>query len=246
MTDKNITINCDMGESFGHWEMGNDPQVMPFIDCCNIACGFHAGDPVTMLKTLLLAKENSVEVGAHPGYPDKEGFGRRALAMSENELMASLLYQVSALVGLAKSVNTRVTYVKPHGALYNAMMKDMALFEVIVHSVAKLEGQLALMIQATTDFQRYELAAEKEGVNLRFEAFADRAYCDDGRLKPRNEPGAVLSLEKSLQQTRLLLHSQKINTESGKVLEFPVDSVCIHGDNPHVLKFLHQIKGNGN
>ena len=180
-----MKLNCDLGESFGSWQMGLDTDVMPYIDMANIACGFHAGDADVMAKTLLLAKQHGVAVGAHPSYPDLQGFGRRSMALSASEIINTMRYQMAALDGMAQSAGVTISYVKPHGALYNDMMSKAAVFDAVLQAVAGYYRPLKLMILATAEQQHYHDLASAKGVELLFEAFADRRYTDDGKLTPR-------------------------------------------------------------
>ena len=186
----NLLLNCDIGESFGAWRMGLDAEVMPLIDCANIACGFHAGDPGTMRRTVALAVEHGVRIGAHPGYPDLVGFGRRSLACSAQEVEDLLLYQIGALDGLCRAQGTRVRYVKPHGALYQDMMRDPAILAA-VRALAAYDRTLPLMLMSTRDNTAARALGEAHGIELWFEAFADRAYDGAGYLVSRSQPGAV-------------------------------------------------------
>lgn len=237
-----MLLNCDLGESYGSWHMGMDEAVMPHIDQANIACGFHAGDPLTIDRTLALAARHGVEVGAHPAYPDLVGFGRRSMALSEQELASSLRYQVAALDGMAACHNLQVAYVKPHGALYNDMMVDPAVRAAVMRSVASYHRPLALMLQATPEAEAHREEAQQHGLALLFEAFADRCYADDGRLLSRRLPGAVHDREHMLAQVRQLLDHGTITTHGGKVLALAVDSLCVHGDNPEGVVAIEEIQ----
>jgi UPF0271 protein len=237
-----MKLNCDLGESFGAWTMGLDNEVMPHIDQANIACGFHAGDPLVMQKTLSLAKKSQVSVGAHPSYPDLVGFGRRSLACSSEEIIALIHYQVAALDGMATAQGVSIDYVKPHGALYNDMMKEPNVFEAILTALAQYPKKLALMLQATTDIEAYKDQANKFGLVIYSEAFADRCYDDEGRLLARSQPGAVLNKEDMLKQVKQLSGQGTVTTISGKVLKLSVDSICVHGDNIAGAQAIREIK----
>ena len=237
-----MLLNCDLGESFGNWRLGRDEEVMPFLDQANIATGFHAGDPLTMEQTLALAARHQVSVGAHPSYPDLVGFGRRSMAMSESELRAVLLYQIAAIDGLASVTGARLDYVKPHGALYNAMMANDTVRSTIMRTVSSYPKPLKLMIQATGDAHIHRQEAEKLGLSLLLEAFADRCYDDDGRLLSRRKPGAVHSKERMLTQVRELADSGSITTVSGKQLTLDIDSLCVHGDNDEGVQAIREIR----
>lgn len=237
-----MKLNCDLGESFGAWTMGLDSEVMPHVDQANIACGFHGGDPLVMQKTLALAKQHQVSIGAHPSYPDLVGFGRRSLDCSTEEIIALLHYQVAALDGMATAQGLSIDYVKPHGALYNDMMKKPKVFTAILTALAKYPKPLALMLQATPEIEAYKAQASKLGLTVYSEAFADRCYNDEGRLLARSESGAVLKKAAMLAQVKQLAEQGTITTISGKVVPLNVDSLCVHGDNLEGVQAIGEIK----
>lgn len=237
-----MKLNCDMGESYGQWQMGNDAAVMPHIHQANIACGFHASDPVHMATTISLAIKHKVSIGAHPGYPDLVGFGRRSMALSDNELRHCLHYQISALQGMCQLQGCALDYVKPHGALYLDMMQNEAILTTVMQAVAAFTPALPLMIQASEHYQDHQRLAAKIGISLLFEAFADRLYQSNGQLTPRSQAGAVLSANAMLQQADLLASQGIIKAENGAELTFPVDSLCVHGDNPATIAVIADIK----
>lgn len=238
-----MKLNCDLGESFAAWEMGADAEVMPHIHMANIACGFHASDPVTIERTLSLAAEHKVEVGAHPGYPDLLGFGRRSMKCSEAEIRTLLHYQVAALSGMAAVQGINVSYVKPHGALYNDMMRDLGLFLQVLTAIAMLPGQLALVLQANADNDTYQKLAERAGVRLMFEAFADRGYDEQGLLLPRGAEGAVLTDPSMiLERAQGLQEEGVLHTHSGKALKLSPDTLCVHGDNAAGIAQIKQLR----
>lgn len=238
-----VKLNCDMGEGFGAWSMGADSEIMPFIDMSNIACGFHAGDPQVMDKTVALAVEHSVAIGAHPGYPDLTGFGRKAMHFSENELINIMLYQLGALQGICARHNTQLQYIKPHGALYNTMMCDMTVYRAIVKAAALFDADIDLMIMARPDNQAYIEFAQSAGVTLLFEAFCDRTYTDNGGLQTRTEAGAVhANLDLIAEQAEQLIKHQYVKTVSGKQLSIKADTLCIHGDSPLALASAKHIR----
>ncbi len=237
-----IKLNCDLGESYGSWKMGNDDLIMPYIDMANVACGFHAGDAMVMHNTVKSAKANGVELGAHPSYPDLQGFGRRSMVMSEDEIIAIVRYQIGALEGIATSLDCPITYVKPHGALYNDMMKDPTIFIAIVKAVSGYATKLALLIQYTPRCSEYIKIADKFSQTLLFEAFADRRYLDDGRLTPRSQANAVLDDKAMLNQAKQLIESQSVTTDTGKTLKVVADTICVHGDSIHALEGVKQIR----
>ncbi|MGF1742148.1 LamB/YcsF family protein [Vibrio profundum] len=237
-----MKINCDMGESFGHWQLGCDEKIMPYLHMANIACGMHASDPVVMQQTVRLAKQNQVMIGAHPGYPDMQGFGRRFMAMESNDLIAFVLYQVGALQAICKSESTSLSYVKPHGALYNTMMKDDHVFQALLESLQRYGGELALVAMAVPDFAKYQAMAKKYGVTLWFEAFVDRRYDDTGRLMPRSVEGSCLeSLNDVVAQARTLIEEGAVITFSGSKIAVKADTLCIHGDGPLALPIAQQL-----
>lgn len=237
-----LRLNCDLGEGFGSWTMGMDAEAMPHIDQANIACGFHAGDPQIMLKTLKLAKENGVTVGAHPAYPDLVGFGRRSMKCSAEEITATVLYQIAALDGMARSCGMEVEYVKPHGALYNDMMADAAVRKAVMKAVASYHTPVDLMLLATQQADQHRSEAAEFGLKLQFEAFADRCYTDDGKLLARTQAGAVHTREKMLAQVEQLSTNGTVTTVSGKALEVNADTLCVHGDNAEGVAAIQEIR----
>ncbi|MBA6336263.1 MULTISPECIES: 5-oxoprolinase subunit PxpA [unclassified Colwellia] len=237
-----MKLNCDLGESFGSWNMGSDAKVMPHIDQANIACGFHAGDPLVMQKTLQLAKQHNVSVGAHPSYPDLVGFGRRSMKCSTEEIIALVLYQVAAIDGVAQSLDIELSYVKPHGALYNDMMTNIEVREAILSAIAQYHKPLKLMIQASSNIKKHRAQAEKFNVEILTEAFADRCYNDDGSLLSRNITGAVHNREKMIAQVKLLKEQSSVITINGKRLPLEVDSLCVHGDNLEGVEAIATIR----
>jgi UPF0271 protein len=237
-----MQLNCDLGESYGSWTMGLDAQVMPHIDQANIACGFHAGDPVTMANTLALAAQHGVTIGAHPAYPDLVGFGRRPMNLSAEEIIASLHYQIAALEGMANCQQLQVSYVKPHGALYNDMMARVEVRSAIMQAVASYHRPIALMLQATPELDSHRREAESFGLAMLFEAFADRCYDDDGKLLSRSRPGAVHDREKMLAQVEQLQRVGTVTTVGGKLIELRADTLCVHGDNLEGVQAIEAIR----
>ncbi len=237
-----MLLNCDLGESYGSWTMGLDAEVMPHIDQANIACGFHGGDPVTIRKTLAMAAEHGVSIGAHPAYPDLVGFGRRPMNLSADEIVANLHYQVAALEGMARSAGLDLGYVKPHGALYNDMMAKEPVRAAVMNAVAIYHRPLALMLQATPDAELHREEAEAFGISLLFEAFADRCYDDDGRLLSRSKPGAVHDRNRMLTQVEQLQDHGVVTTVSGQLIELQADTLCVHGDNLEGVKAIEAIR----
>lgn len=238
-----ILLNCDLGESYGNWPMGLDEAVMPYLDQANIACGFHGGDPVTIEKTLALAAANKVAIGAHPSYPDLVGFGRRSMALSDDELRTTLHYQIAALDGMASIAGLSLEYVKPHGALYNDMMATDRVRATVMDALRRYPRPLRLMLQATPDAEAHREEAREYGLDLWLEAFADRCYDDDGKLLSRRRPGAVHSRDRMLDQVRELASSGCVTTVSGRQLTLSVDSLCVHGDNEEGVQAIREIRG---
>jgi len=237
-----MLLNCDLGESYGSWTMGLDAEVMPHIDQANVACGFHGGDPLTIRRTLALARQHGVSVGAHPSYPDLVGFGRRPMHLSADEIVANLQYQVAALEGMARCQQLELAYVKPHGALYNEMMANPQVRSAIMEAVASYHRPLALMLQATADAAAHQAEADGFGLSLLFEAFADRCYDDDGRLLSRGRPGAVHDHERMLAQVEQLCREGSVTTVSGHVLPLRADTLCVHGDNLEAVRAIQAIR----
>nr|WP_086937839.1 5-oxoprolinase subunit PxpA [Thaumasiovibrio occultus] len=235
-----MRLNSDVGESFGHWSLGNDETVIPLVDMVNIACGFHAGDPDVMARTVELASRNHVAIGAHPGYDDKAGFGRRHIPYSSQQLTHLINYQVGALHAICKLHRCELSYIKPHGALYNDMMANDEIFLAVCRSAASLE--LPLMILSTAQNARYQHLANDLGVKLLFEAFIDRAYTAAGHLVNRSHPHAVLTEEAALEQRVHQLKNGYIVTEDGAQLLLHADTLCVHGDNPDAIALIHKIK----
>jgi UPF0271 protein len=234
-----------MGESYGVYTMGMDDAIMPYIDMVNLACGFHAGDPLTMHASIKLAKKHKVEIGAHPAYPDLVGFGRREMKCSTEEIVAMVLYQCGALDGISKSEGVKVSYLKPHGALYNTMMKDMEVFKAICKAVLMYEADIKLMILSTSKNHIFKEIAQRYKVSLLYEVFADRAYTDEGYLLQRSEKNAVFTKkEEILQRATLLQEKGCIKTITGRYIELEADTLCMHSDTPNALeliKFLHTL-----
>ncbi|GAL36210.1 lactam utilization protein LamB [Vibrio maritimus] len=225
-----LTLNGDVGESFGHWNMGSDATLIPLLDMANIACGFHASDPEHMSKTVALCLKHNVSIGAHPGYPDLQGFGRRSMTMESNTLTQSVLYQVGALKAIAEYQEGKVSYIKPHGALYNDMMSSPEVFKAILSAAQSLN--LPLMVLATREHQLYQTLAAGYGVPLIFEGFADRSYLDSGLLAPRSLENAVLHQQNQiLTQADAFITGTPIKTLDGNSLTLTIDTLCVHGDN---------------
>jgi UPF0271 protein len=231
---KSIDLNCDLGESFGAWEMGNDTEIMPLVSSVNIATGWHAGDPLIMAKTVQNAGKLNLGIGAHPGFPDLMGFGRRHMNVSPEETKAYVLYQVGALNAFVKAEGLRLQHVKPHGA------KDLKLAVAIAEAVSLIDSNLVLMGLANSQMA---VAAEQVGIPFASEVFADRRYQTDGSLVPRGQNGAVIETdEEALQQVLQMVCEGQVTTLTGECITLKADSVCVHGDNPHAIEFVQRIR----
>ncbi|CAA6817784.1 MAG: Lactam utilization protein LamB [uncultured Sulfurovum sp.] len=237
-----IRLNCDMGEGFGTYSMGLDEKIMPYIQMANLACGFHAADPVTMHKSIKLCKEHDIQIGCHPSYPDLVGFGRRDMNCTSEEIVSFVLYQLGALSALCKSYGVTVSYVKPHGALYNKMMQDESIFRSIAKAIAKFDTNLKLMILSSSKNKNYAKIAQKYNICLLYEVFADRAYTNEGLLVPRSENNAVITeKEKVLERAKQLMKKGSLTSIDGKKLKLKVDALCVHGDNKSALKLIKSL-----
>lgn len=235
-----VNLNADMGESFGAWNMGDDAALLDIVASANIACGFHAGDPLVMRRTLNLARERGVSIGAHPSYPDLQGFGRRPMIMAPTELEATVIYQIGALAGLAAAEGTRVTHVKPHGALNNAACADIAMARSFCRAVSAIDHKLILLAPTLS---RLAEAGRETGLAVVEEAFADRAYLDDGQLVPRQRPDAMIhSAEASLAHVRRMLEEGVIISVTGKRLPARVESICVHGDGAEAVVIARRLR----
>lgn len=238
-----IKLNCDMGESFGVWKMGLDEEIMPYIDMANLACGFHASDALTMNKSVALAKQNNVIIGAHPAYQDLVGFGRRSMICSLEEIKSIVLYQLGALSAFCKANGTGISYVKPHGALYNDMMRDENIFKAVVSAIAAFDKNVRVMILSGPKNEAYKHTASLYGVNIIYEVFADRNYNDDGSLVSRMSENAVIHDELEVAQRILTLKEKGfIQSINGQRLTLEVDTICVHGDNEKALEFIKLLK----
>lgn len=227
---RRIDLNADLGESFGAWTMGDDDALLEIVTSANVACGFHAGDPAVMRRTAAAAKARGVAVGAHPAFPDLQGFGRRRLDMAPADLRAAIVYQIGALAALAAAEGARLAHVKPHGALSNMACADRALAETVVAAVRDVDRDLILLAPALSELAA---AGDRAGLAVAREIFADRTCEDDGRLTPRAHPGAVIhDPAESLAHTLAMLEAGALVTRSGARLPTPIDSVCVHGDGP--------------
>jgi UPF0271 protein len=230
---KTVNLNADLGESFGAWRMGRDDQMLALVNSANVACGFHAGDPAVMRRTAALAKTHGVSVGAHPSYPDLQGFGRRRMDIAEAELEALLIYQIGALTAIARAEGTAVTHVKPHGALNNMACVDAKLARCVARAVRAVDEGLILLAPVLSQLAA---AGHEAGLPVVEEVFADRAYADDGTLVPRAMPGAVLhGPEQCAAHVMRMVETGALHSVNGVELPVRVQSICVHGDDPQAV-----------
>lgn len=235
-----INLNADLGEGFGPWTMGDDAALLQIVNSANVACGFHAGDPSIMRETVRLARQHGVSIGAHPSFPDLQGFGRRMMQMSARDLEATLLYQIGALQAMAAAEGARVTHVKPHGALNNLACADAEAADTVARAVRSLDPTLILLAPAHSELVR---AGVRAGLPVRHEVFADRAYLDDGQLMPRSRAGAVLhDTPACISHVLRMLEAQAIVSATGRHLPTRIDSVCVHGDGPDAVATARAIR----
>jgi UPF0271 protein len=235
-----IDLNCDMGESFGAYSMGNDIAILDFVNSANIACGFHAGDPATIHKTVKAALGKGVAVGAHPGLPDLQGFGRRTMAISASEAYDMVIYQIGAVAGFAQALGGRLGHVKAHGALYTMAAKDQRLANVIAKAVHDFDPRLILFGLAGSAMIE---AAEDVGLRAANEVFADRTYQDDGSLTPRSQPNAMIEdEEQSVAQVKRMVTEGVVRSVDGNDVRVRADTLCIHGDQPNALAFARRLR----
>lgn len=229
-----------MGESFGAWRMGRDAELMDYVSSINVACGFHAGDPTIIAETIKTALKKGVSVGAHPSYPDLQGFGRREMALSPEEVFDIVLYQIAAVKGICEAYGIKLHHVKPHGALYNRAAKDPALAKAIVKAVKTLDKNLVFYGLAGSHLIS---EAEKIGLKTASEVFADRTYQPDGTLTPRTEPGALIeNAERAVAQVLEMVKDQTVTAVGGEKISIKADTVCIHGDTPQAPEFARTIR----
>jgi UPF0271 protein len=235
-----IDLNCDMGESYGACFIGNDAELMPLVSSANIACGFHGGDPVTLHKTIRMAQQYTVAIGAHPSYPDLAGFGRREMQLNPQEIYDNTLYQIGALEAFTRAGDGKLHHVKPHGALYNRAAKDAEIAESIIHAIYYFDKTLLLYGPSGSELQ---IAARKIGLGFCREAFADRSYQPDGSLTPRSQPGALIrDVVPAVQQVVQIVETGSVKTLDGTIIPLEADTICIHGDGLHALDFAKAIR----
>ncbi len=238
-----IDLNSDVGESFGNYKLGLDEDVIPLISSANIACGFHAGDPAVMRHTITIAKENGVAIGAHPGFPDLVGFGRRNLDASLEEIKDFVTYQIGALQAFAAAQGVKLQHVKPHGALYTMAVKNAAIWQAVAEAIAAVDSRLILFVLAGTDRQNLEAVGAGHGIRIAYEFFGDRAYNSDGSLVSRKEPGSVIHDGDMVAEKVLkMVQEGRVVCKDGSEIELTADTICVHGDNPSALSLVRKIR----
>ena len=237
---RHIDLNSDLGESLGAWRMGDDAAMLDIVSSANVACGFHAGDPAGILGTLRAAHARGVAVGAHVAYPDLVGFGRRNMDVASTDLVADVIYQIGALQGLAHAAGTRVTYVKPHGALYNTIAHDERQARDVIAAIRAVDGSLALVALAGSPLVQW---AQDAGLRVIAEAFADRAYTPQGTLVSRREKGAVLHDSALVAQRMLrLVREGVVEAVDGSLARVQAQSICVHGDSPGAVDMARAVR----
>ena len=235
---KRIDLNCDMGESYGAWKMGDDAGVMPYISSANVACGFHGGDPATIRKTVRLAIDNGVAIGAHPSLPDIMGFGRRTMRISPQEMYDLVVYQAGAVEGFAHAAGSKLHHIKCHGALYNMAANDEGLSDAMVRAAKDL-GAMLYVLSRSKNFE----IAKKAGIAVCGEVFADRGYTDEGTLAPRDKPGGMIEdADKAVKQALAMIEEGYVTSLSGKKVPVAADTLCIHGDQPGAVAFAKALR----
>ena len=236
---KKVDLNCDLGESFGNYVCGMDDKVIPYISSANVACGFHASDPSVMSETVKMCKDMSVSIGAHPGYADLVGFGRRNMNVSPKEVKVMVQYQLGALSAFCKANGVELSHVKPHGAMYNMAGKDMKLAEAVAEGIYEVDPDLILLGLSGSCLID---AAEQTGLKSASEVFADRAYEEDGSLVARTKPGAMITDEdEAIKRVIEMIKSGTVTSITGKPVEVKADSICLHGDGPKAVAFAEKI-----
>jgi 5-oxoprolinase (ATP-hydrolysing) subunit A len=235
-----VDLNCDLAESYGYYKIGNDKEVLKQITSANIACGYHAGDHNVMMETVKMAKAFGVKIGAHPGFPDLHGFGRREMKVSNEEIYNMTVYQIGALAAIAKACGTKVNHVKPHGALYNMAAKDRGIAEAIAGAVADVDSSLVLFGLADSSLVK---AGMKRGLPVAHEVFADRTYQPDGSLTPRSQMNAMIhDSDLAISRVVRMVREGKVEAVDGTDIEIKADTICIHGDEPQALDFAVALK----
>ena len=235
-----IDLNCDLGESYGAYKIGMDEEVIPFVTSANIACGFHAGDPLVMERTVALCKEHGVRIGAHPGFPDLVGFGRRNMALSAEEIKALVKYQIGAIKAFCTGAGVRLWHVKPHGALYNMAAEDYTLAKAICQAVKEVDDSLVLLGLSGSELIR---AAKATGVFFEIKVFEDLGFKVDGTRVPGNLKGSLIKDEElAVKRVIRMVKERKVEAVDGRAITIQADSVCVHGDGPQALAFVKKIR----
>jgi len=238
-----IDLNSDVGESFGNYTLGLDEEVIPLISSANIACGYHAGDPTVMRRTVALAKQSGAGLGAHPGLPDLVGFGRRNMDVTLEEIKDFVTYQIGALQAVAARQGARLQHVKPHGALYNMAVKNTEIWDAVAEVMAGIDERLILFVLAGSDRRGLEAIGRRRGIRIAFEFFADRAYHTDGSLVSRKRPGAVIhDHDVAAAKVLKLVKEGRVKTLEGSEIELKAETICVHGDNPKALALVKKIR----
>ena len=235
-----VDLNSDLGESFGRYTLGMDDKIIPLVTSANVACGYHASDPVVMEKTIAMAKEAGIRVGAHPGFPDLMGFGRRNMNVSPAEAKAYTLYQLGALDGFCRAAGVKLQHVKPHGALYNMAAKDYKLSEAICEAIKSFDKDLIVLALSGGELAK---AAKDMGLRTALEVFADRGYEEDGTLVDRRKEGAMITDEQeAIDRVIRMVKEKKVTAVTGRDISIQADSVCVHGDGVKALAFVEKIR----
>jgi len=238
-----VDLNSDVGESFGIYKIGLDEEVIPHVTSANIACGFHAGDPGVMRKTIALAKKHGVEVGAHPGFPDLVGFGRRNMDATLEEIQDYVIYQMGAIQAVARSQGLKLQHVKAHGGLYNMAAANAQMMEAIAEAVARVDREVIVVVFAPSKRAPFLEVGRRQGIRIAFEAFADRAYTREGALLSRREKGAVIEDHEVVARRALKMAVEgKVLAVDGTEIELKADTLCVHGDNPAAVHLVKKIR----
>lgn len=234
-----VDLNCDMGESFGAWTMGDDAAILPYVSSVNIACGFHAGDPATMMKTIQLALKYNVKIGAHPGLQDLAGFGRREMQVTVREVYELMVYQIGALAACAKVHATVLYHVKPHGALYNMAARKAELADAVAQAIYDVDTTLVLYGLSGSELIN---AGRKKGLRVYQEVFADRTYQEDGTLTPRSDKNALIhDAGQAIEQVLAMIKGGKVTSLQGTEVDIQADTICLHGDGVEAVQFARTI-----
>lgn len=239
---KEIDINCDMGESFGRYKLGDDEEMIKYISSANVACGFHAGDPLIMRKTVALAKRHGVAVGAHPGFPDLMGFGRRVIKADPDEVENYIIYQIGALKVFVEALGMKLQHVKTHGGIYGMAMEDEKVANAVIRAVMETDPSLICVVSGGSKGEMIRRVVRQAGLKIALEVFPDRAYLPTGTVVPRKQPGAVIENPDEIAERAVRMASEgKVKTIDGTVIDLQVNTLCFHGDNPANVRTLQKI-----